>query len=133
LHITQDGYALYELGENSITLSPNDMESIISSANQYARDVERIDADNSIYPLTTELLFIIEFSRLSINPVSWSKPSFVGFKSPTASDGLFLSIILGIAKSSGLENPDFTSAVNYLRGEGAQSIPPDIKKIMDYL
>jgi hypothetical protein len=24
LHITQDGYALYELGENSITLSPND-------------------------------------------------------------------------------------------------------------
>jgi hypothetical protein len=28
LHITQDGYALYELGENSITLSPNDMESI---------------------------------------------------------------------------------------------------------
>jgi hypothetical protein len=26
--------------------------------------------------------------------------------------------ILGIAKSSGLENPDFTSAVNYLRGEG---------------
>jgi hypothetical protein len=25
--------------------------------------------------------------------------------------------ILGIAKSSGLENPDFTSAVNYLRGE----------------
>jgi hypothetical protein len=39
--------------------------------------------------------------------------------------------ILGIAKSSGLENPDFTSAVNYLRGEGAQSIPPDIKKIME--
>jgi hypothetical protein len=30
-----------------------------------------------------------------------------------------------------LENPDFTSAVNYLRGEGAQSIPPDIKKIME--
>jgi hypothetical protein len=26
---------------------------------------------------------------------------------------------------------DFTSAVNYLRGEGAQSIPPDIKKIME--
>jgi hypothetical protein len=76
LHITQDGYALYELGENSITLSPNDMESIISSANQYARE------------------FIIEFSRLSINPVSWSKPNFVGFKSPTASDGLFLSITL---------------------------------------
>jgi thioredoxin reductase len=25
----------------------------------------------------------------------------------------------------------FTSAVNYLRGEGAQSIPPDIKKIME--
>jgi hypothetical protein len=24
------------------------MESIISSANQYARDVERIDADNSV-------------------------------------------------------------------------------------
>jgi hypothetical protein len=48
LHITQDGYALYELGENSITLSPNDMESIISSANQYARDVERIEADNSV-------------------------------------------------------------------------------------
>jgi hypothetical protein len=39
--------------------------------------------------------------------------------------------ILGIAKSSGLENPDFTSAVNYLRGEGAQSIPLDIKKIME--
>jgi hypothetical protein len=37
-----------KLGENSITLSPNDMESIISSANQYARDVERIDADNSV-------------------------------------------------------------------------------------
>jgi hypothetical protein len=34
LHITQDGYALYELGKNSITLSPNDMESIINSANQ---------------------------------------------------------------------------------------------------
>jgi hypothetical protein len=33
-------------------------------------------------------------SRLSINPVSWSKPSFVGFNKPTASDGLFLSIIL---------------------------------------
>jgi hypothetical protein len=32
--------------------------------------------------------------RLSINPVSWSKPSFVGFNSPTASDGLFLSITL---------------------------------------
>jgi hypothetical protein len=47
LHITQDGYALYELGENSITLSPNDMESIINSANQYARDIERIDADSS--------------------------------------------------------------------------------------
>jgi hypothetical protein len=46
LHITQDGYALYELGENSITLSPNDMESIINSANQYARDIERIDADS---------------------------------------------------------------------------------------
>jgi hypothetical protein len=26
--------------------------------------------------------------------VSWSKPSFVGFNSPTASDGLFLSITL---------------------------------------
>jgi hypothetical protein len=47
LHITQDGYALYELGENSITLSPNDMESIINSANQYARDIERIDADSN--------------------------------------------------------------------------------------
>jgi hypothetical protein len=47
LHITQDGYALYELGENSITLSPNDMESIINSANQYARDIERIYADSS--------------------------------------------------------------------------------------
>jgi hypothetical protein len=42
MHITQDGYALYELGENSITLSPNDMESIISSANQYARDLSII-------------------------------------------------------------------------------------------
>jgi hypothetical protein len=30
--------------------------------------------------------------------------------------------ILGIAKSSGLENPDFTSAVNYLRGEGEEGI-----------
>jgi hypothetical protein len=38
---------VYELGENSITLSPNDMESIINSANQYARDIERIDADSS--------------------------------------------------------------------------------------
>jgi hypothetical protein len=42
------------------------------------------------------LLFIIEFSRLSIKPVSWSNPSFVGFKSPTASGGLFLSIILAL-------------------------------------
>lgn len=39
--------------------------------------------------------------------------------------------ILGIAQSSGLKNPTFTSAVNYLRGDGAQSIPPDIKKIME--
>jgi hypothetical protein len=98
--------------------------------------------------------------------VSLSKPSFVGFNSPTASDGLFLSItlvlpvkmeyvykrlpltnsfpketppldkdrILGIAKSSGLENPDFTSAVNYLRGEGAQStcwsLPPVPKQVL---
>ena len=54
LHITQDGYALYELGENSITLSPNDMESIISSANQYARDIERINADSSIDSEDTE-------------------------------------------------------------------------------
>jgi hypothetical protein len=30
-----------------------------------------------------------------------------------------------------LKNPTFTSAVNYLRGDGAQSIPPDIKKIME--
>lgn len=54
LHITQDGYALYGLGENSITLSPNDMESIISSANQYARDIERINADSSIDSEDTE-------------------------------------------------------------------------------
>ncbi|VVM21372.1 hypothetical protein BSPWISOXPB_4288 [uncultured Gammaproteobacteria bacterium] len=45
---------MYELGENSITLSPNDMESIISSANQYARDIERINADSSIDSEDTE-------------------------------------------------------------------------------
>jgi hypothetical protein len=31
-----------------------------------------------------------------MKPVSWSKPSFVGFNSPTDSDGLFLSIILAV-------------------------------------
>jgi hypothetical protein len=36
------------MGQVHFVVSPNDMESIISSANQYARDVERIDADNSV-------------------------------------------------------------------------------------
>jgi hypothetical protein len=31
----------------SVRLQPNDMESIINSANQYARDIERIDADSN--------------------------------------------------------------------------------------
>ena len=36
LHITQDGYAMYTLGNNSITLSPNDMKNIINDVNQYS-------------------------------------------------------------------------------------------------
>jgi hypothetical protein len=41
----------------------------------------------------------------------------------------FLSFLSFLVKP--LVSADFTSAVNYLRGEGAQSIPPDIKKIME--
>jgi hypothetical protein len=67
------------------------------------------------------LLFIIEFSRLSINPVSWSKPSFVGFNKPTASDGLFLSIILALLT---LSPNDMESIIN-----SANQYARDIERI----
>jgi hypothetical protein len=57
-----------------------------------------------------------------------ANPFLVQFLKPNQRLPLpLVSSLLGLLP----ENPDFTSAVNYLRGEGAQSIPPDIKKIME--
>ena len=46
LYITQDGYAMYTLGDNSITLSPNDMKNIINDVNQYSSNESKDTISN---------------------------------------------------------------------------------------
>jgi hypothetical protein len=50
---------------------------------------------------------------------------------PKETPPLDKDIIVGFAQANGVKDPTFTGAVNYIRGDGAESIPPDIKKIME--
>jgi hypothetical protein len=86
------------------------------------------------------LLFIIEFSRLSINPVSWSKPNFVDMESIISSANQYARDVERIDADNSVDSTDTSGLTRKERKDRkknrlditiASALPSLIKSIND--